>query len=364
VAILTAVQASVPESMVKDQKAAMLGSAIAILLLDLENIKLDLGEEKFLQTCCHYPLQIKIAFANWRTISSQQDVELNERGYQMIHVPAGKNSADMKMTAIGASLFVPYPNVKEVLVGSSDKDLVHLCNTLRLHGLNIQAVRKQSGVLTVFNLITGQTIHYPQSPAPLLIPSMAECLQGIKALVQSEQAAHNPWVKLSGLSKKFQDTYGFTLSQLMSHYEPGKKARDLFGDRPTEFVMHQPGGQGEIYICLFASDSSNASNHAPIAKSLVCEDPQPTIIQPKIKSRQGLEKALLNTMKTLTPASKSNPVKITEFLSQFQKQQGQPVSYFLKALAINQKTVVFLKTCPAFNLELTDKIWQIELRKP
>jgi hypothetical protein len=186
-------------------------------------------------------------------------------------------------------------------------------------------------------------------------------------LIQSEQTANSSWVKLSELSKKFKEIHGFTLTQLANQYEPGKRARDLLSDRPTEFVMHQPGGQGEVYICLFASDSSNDSNHEPIPnspKSPVCDDPQPTIIQSKIKSRQGLEKALLTTMKTLNPASKPKPVKITEFLSQFQKQQGQPVSYFLKALAINQKTVVFLKTCPAFNLELVNKVWQIELRKP
>jgi NYN domain len=90
---------------------------------------------------CKSTLQIKIAFANWRAIGKQRDGELNDRGYQMIHVPAGKNSADLKMTALGSSLFVAYPNVKEVFVCSSDSDLAHLCNTLRLHGLTAYAVR-------------------------------------------------------------------------------------------------------------------------------------------------------------------------------------------------------------------------------
>lgn len=341
--ILRVIQPSSPQN--EWNTAQSQRQAIAILLLDLENIKLDPGEEKFLQTCCKYPLQIKIAFANWRAIGSQQDIELNDRGYQMIHVPAGKNSADMKMTAIGSSLFVPYPNVKEVLVCSSDADLIHLCNTLQIHGLAVQAVRKHADILTVLNLATGQFVRYPQPSVPLLIPSMDECLRSIKALIQSEQNTQKPWVKLSELSKKFQEVHGFTLSHLMRHYEPGKKARNLFSDRPTEFVMHQPEEKGEIYICLFASD------------------PQPTAIPSEIKSRQSLEKALMNALKTLLPESELQPVKITEFLSQFQKQQSQPISYFLKALAINHKPVAFLMTCSAFKLELLDKVWQIELRK-
>ncbi|HEY9641709.1 MAG TPA: hypothetical protein V6C57_14575, partial [Coleofasciculaceae cyanobacterium] len=79
--------------------------AIAILLLDAENIKLSAEEEQFLQNSCNYSIQIKIAFANWRNMG-KYDLDFHARGYQLIHVPAGKNSADMKMTAIGSSIFV------------------------------------------------------------------------------------------------------------------------------------------------------------------------------------------------------------------------------------------------------------------
>jgi hypothetical protein len=154
-------------------------AAIAILLLDLENIRLDANEEKFLQTCCQHPLQIKIAFANWRSINKTLDAELNDRGYQMIHVPTGKNSADMKMTALGASLFVAYPGVKEVFVCSSDSDLAHLCNTLRLHGLTAYAVRRGSSSLQVINTTTKQAFRHVAPAAQPCLLAIADYVEGI-----------------------------------------------------------------------------------------------------------------------------------------------------------------------------------------
>lgn len=53
--------------------------AIAILLLDAENLQLDVQTEKFLSGICHYPIQIKIAFANWRSLG-KLDVDFHSRG--------------------------------------------------------------------------------------------------------------------------------------------------------------------------------------------------------------------------------------------------------------------------------------------
>jgi hypothetical protein len=78
-----------------DQAATPTQSAegIGILLLDAENLRLDINSEKFLAELSHYPLQIKIAFANWRNHAvGKLDAELYERGYQLIHVPGGQNS--------------------------------------------------------------------------------------------------------------------------------------------------------------------------------------------------------------------------------------------------------------------------------
>ncbi len=42
-------------------------SGISLLLVDAENIKLDIYAENYLANICNYPLQGKIAFANWKT---------------------------------------------------------------------------------------------------------------------------------------------------------------------------------------------------------------------------------------------------------------------------------------------------------
>ncbi len=334
--------------------------AIAILLLDAENIQLCAEEERFLETCCNHSLQIKIAFANWRAVSKQQDLELHERGYQMIHVPVGKNSADMKMTAVGSSLFVTYPNVKEVLVCSSDGDLAHLCNTLQVYGLTAYAVTRQSESLRVTNSTTGQVFQHQQKPPTPIIPPIEECLNNIKALIQAQHSTSSHWVDLSGLSKKFQETYGFTLSHLVRHYTPGKKARNLFVDRPQEFVIHQVAEKSAIYISLFTSaDQQPISLKVPAATQSVSPIPSSS----KVCSRQALGQALVTALSILALESKSGSVKITDLLTQFHKQQGLPIKHFLQALEIDQKPVAFLKTCPMFELELIQRNWQVKLVK-
>ncbi|MHC5825037.1 MAG: IS1/IS1595 family N-terminal zinc-binding domain-containing protein, partial [Nostoc sp.] len=87
----------------KNQIDHKLETGISLLLLDAENLKLDVNSELFLASVCNYPLQVKMAFANWKNPSmGKQDIELYNRGYQLVHVPEGKNSADAKMIAIGA----------------------------------------------------------------------------------------------------------------------------------------------------------------------------------------------------------------------------------------------------------------------
>lgn len=88
---------------------------IAILLLDAENLQIDIETEKLLEGICIYPIQIKVAFANWRSMG-KKDAEFHERGYQLIHVPPGKDSADLKMATVGASIFVHYPTDRKSVV--------------------------------------------------------------------------------------------------------------------------------------------------------------------------------------------------------------------------------------------------------
>ncbi len=150
----TSVAPSKPDSSLSANADANLG-AIAVLLLDAENMHITPAAEQALQRVCQYLIRIKVAFGNWRSSNlSKRDVELHQRGYQMIHVPAGKNSADMQMTAIGASIFIHHPTAREVFVCSSDNDLANLRHSLQFHGLTVYSVKRQDNQLTVENSVT------------------------------------------------------------------------------------------------------------------------------------------------------------------------------------------------------------------
>lgn len=126
---------------------------IAALLLDAENLQLNTNTEKFLSTNCNYPLQVKIAFANWSN-RGKLDIELHERGYDLIHVPAGKDNADGKMIALGSSIHERYSSVKEVFVCSSDKVMTNLCNILQQNGILVYQVSQQGENIKLFNSTT------------------------------------------------------------------------------------------------------------------------------------------------------------------------------------------------------------------
>ena len=160
---------------------------IAILLLDAENLKIDVNTEQFLANISEYSLQVKIAFANWKSSSlSKSDLELFERGYQLIHVPEGKNSADAQMMSMGATIGKQYYDAKAVFVCSSDWLLTHLCNSLQNQGLIVYRVKRQpDNILTVENRNTLEVRHYSLKMATE-IPQLEEFVSQIKELLQAE----------------------------------------------------------------------------------------------------------------------------------------------------------------------------------
>ncbi|MDY7005561.1 MAG: NYN domain-containing protein [Cyanobacteriota bacterium] len=162
-------------------------TGVAILLLDVENLKIDINAEKFLASISEYSLQVKIAFANWKNSSlSKYDGELFERGYQLIHVPEGKNSADAQMMSMGAAIARQYSDAKAVFVCSSDWLLTHLCNSLQNQGLIVYRVRRQpDNILSIENRNTLEVRHYSLKMATE-IPPLEEFVEQIQQLLQVE----------------------------------------------------------------------------------------------------------------------------------------------------------------------------------
>ena len=208
-------------------KSSECDRGLAILLLDAENLKLDVNAEKFLASLYGYPLQVKIAFANWKKpTTGKLDAELYDRGYELIHVPGGANSADGKMIAFGAAILYRYRDVKQVFVCSSDGLLNHLCNQLQNQGLTVFRVRRQNAVLSVENLLTGDTNHY-SCKREQEVPSFEELANQIGEFLKAEHKSIDERIaRFSSVAELFQDrrtvAFNSTTTQVAALSESGE----------------------------------------------------------------------------------------------------------------------------------------------
>ena len=344
------------------EASAINSSGIAILLLDAENLQLDAETEKFLAGICSYPLQIKIAFANWRTLG-KHDVEFHRRGYELIHVPAGKDSADVKMATVGSSIFVHYPTAREVFVCSSDKVLTHLCNTLQTHGLTVYSVCKQGDNIRVLNNNNGHSqVHSLREQAD--IPSLEKFVSQLETIIANEQKVNkHHWVKLSKISQIYKKKYKLNISQVVTSHLPGKRARDIFLEYPTQFVIHQPLEQSEIYITVF-----NQPTSAKVA--VVNNSVQSTEVKVKdtaslkITSQGKLEESIVKIVQALTAESPGSFIDISRVGSEFKNQHGQTIKEIITNLELKTKYVPFLQSCSSLKIKQEGKVHSVAIAKP
>ncbi|MEG5044595.1 NYN domain-containing protein [Microcoleus sp. B4-C1] len=337
---------------------APLPLGIAILLLDVENLQLNIETEKFLEGICHYPIQIKVAFANWRSMG-KKDAEFHQRGYQLIHVPPGKDSADLKMATVGASIFVHYPTAKEIFVCSSDRALTHLSNTLQAHGLTVFQVRKQIDKIIVLNSKTGQLETHSLVTTPEITPLEQLVIQ-LKELIKKEQKrTSTQWIKLSTVSALFKENYGLVLNQVVAHHLLGTKTRDIFLKYPTDFVLHKPSETSQTYVTLFEVrlsppppilNQENLNNHQPAPATLT-----------DINSLEDLERALVKIVGDLTDNSPENSVFLSNVGSEFHRQYGKQITQIIKDFNLGKKFTKFLQSCASLQLKKAEKGWQVSL---
>ncbi len=306
---------------------------IAVLLLDAENIQLNTETEQRLTTVCTCPLQVKIAFANWRCMG-KQDVEFHQRGYDLIHVPAGRDNADGKMIAVGLSIHERYPKAKEVLVCSSDTVMTNLCNHLQQNGLVVHRVSKQGNNITILNSQNGE------KQTPTMLPSIEQFINQIKEIIGDEEArTSNQWIKLSKISSIFHTKYNLRIKQVVSHHLPGKTVKDIFINQ-SELAVYQSPEDTEIYLGLFKM-------------------PQPNN---KVETKSDLEQALVKIITVLAGRTPSSYISVQTLSGQFHQQYGQGIKKILKNLDLNANFPSFLNSCSSFQLRKTGNSWQVALR--
>ncbi|MDZ8259914.1 MAG: NYN domain-containing protein [Nostoc sp. ChiQUE01b] len=298
-----------------------LETGISLLLLDAENLKLDMNSELFLASVCKYPLQFKIAFANWKNPSiGKQDIELYNRGYQLVHVPEGKDSADAKMIAFGACVLRSYPTVKEILVCSSDGILIHLCNELQNQGLIVYWVRRQGQTLHIENRNTGKLTHYSLAMATE-VPSLEKVVEQIQDLIKNEQDSINTRLhRLTTIASLFQERSNINNK---SH-------------------LNKP----EIEEIIPIIDNSSV-------QSIQEEN------SVEISNKKTLDKLLLKIIQDIQTKSPQTKLSVSKLGSELRKITGESPNSIIKKLKLGSNFTKYLKSSPIFTLKMNGKEYEV-----
>ncbi|MEH1919754.1 MAG: NYN domain-containing protein [Nostoc sp.] len=305
----------------KSEVKHQLETGISLLLLDAENLKLDLNSELFLASICKYPLQFKMAFANWRNPSiGKQDIELYNRGYQLVHVPEGKDSADAKMIAFGACILRSYPTVKEILVCSSDGILIHLCNELQNQGLIVYWVRRQGQTLHIENRNTGKLTHYSLAMATE-VPSLEKVVEQIQDLIKNEQNSIN--ARLNSLA---------TIAS-------------LFQERANINIKHHPK-QVEIEEISPILDNLSAQSTQEENSSV-------------ISNEKTLDKLLLKIIQDIQIKSPKTKLSVSKLGSELHKITGESPNSIIKKLKLGSNFTKYLESSPTFTLKASGKEYEV-----
>nr|WP_223265193.1 NYN domain-containing protein [Nostoc sp. 'Peltigera membranacea cyanobiont' 210A] len=297
-----------------------LETGISLLLLDAENLKLDINSELFLASVCKYPLQFKMAFANWKNPSiGKQDIELYNRGYQLVHVPEGKDSADAKMIAFGACIVRSYPTVKEILVCSSDGILIHLCNELQNQGLIVYWVRRQGQSLHIENRNTGKLTHYSLAMATE-VPSLEKVVEQIQDLIKNEQDSINTRLhRLTTIASLFQERSNITNKS--NHKKP------------------------EIEEIIPIIDNSSAQS--------IQEE------SAEIPNEKTLDKLLLKIIQDIQTKSPKTKLSVSKLGSELQKITGESPNSIIKKLKLGSNFTKYLESSPTFTLKASGKEYEV-----
>jgi hypothetical protein len=271
----------------------------------------------------------------------KKDIEFHQRGYDLIHVPRGKDNADGKMITFGSTIDEYYPKVKEVLVCSSDTVMTNLCNHLQQKGLTVYQVSLQSGNLSIFNGQTNETQNHA------ILPSIEQLLRQIKDIIQEQFAqTSNQWIKLSQICKLFKEKYNFGVNKVVSHHLPGQTVKNIFVNQP-EFVIHQISEHLEVYITLFKMPAE--------------EKPDDQILA--FENKSSLEQAIVKIITHIVGKTPENYIPIHTVGERFNKQYGTGITKILKELSLNRNFVNFLESCNFVELKKTGNIWQVALKR-
>lgn len=321
-------------------------TGIAILLLDAENLKVDINTEKFLAKISHYPLQVKIAFANWRSHTlGKLDADLYERGYQLIHVPLGQNSADAQMITMGVSISRHYPDAREFFVCSCDWLLTHLCNSLQTQGMTVHRVRRQDNILTVENRNTGESREYSLTIGTE-IPSFEEFVDKINELFHAEHESLTERIaRLSTVTALFQERRFLTLKESRANsplVEPQKQDSVLpVSEQETTLSPPNP-------VEVEANNSVIPRSNTSIKT---------------ISSKEEFEQTLIELITSIQTNYSIDKVEVTQLSAALKIVCGESANSLIKKLKLGGNFTKFLNSCKTFQVDNSGTKAQVTISK-
>ncbi len=323
----------------------------AILLLDAENLALDCQLEQILIQFCQYPLKIKFAFANWHSLG-KKDWDFHNRGYELIHVPQGKNSADLKMIAFGSSLSVYYPQAKEVFICSSDTDLNHLSTKLEADNLIVYRVYRRKDKILIFNSRDRTTKSYSLIGFQD-IPLLADFILAVKAIVRSEQKrTKKNWIDLDRIANCFKIQFNLSLERVVAHYFPEQNIKAFFDRFKNDFVIHQLGNK-KIYLTIFEIERDELKTKiSQIETNLNAET---------LNNISKLETALLAIVNRLIERSQFKSIPIADVANEFKKVYSISVNQVIKKIDLRSNYTKFLQKCDRFKLKKVGNVYFISV---
>jgi len=248
------------------------------------------------------------------------------------------------MIAFGASIFKPYPHVKEVFICSSDGLLIHLCHQLQNHGIIVHWVRRNDEKLIVENRHTGEIKHYLIS-LNTEVPPLDMLMSQLESLLQSElESIEERIFKIATFSAIFQARCNIVKQEniVTEQSSPTTSNHNL----TTEVLLNS----NEINHNIHCSGNNSQYEAATNKNNLE-----------SIDSKEKLEKALLQLIKKIKSQNPEEDITPNTLAKEFMTMYGKAPRTLIKELALGSSLSKFLKSCNCFKVQQKGNKYKIEL---
>ncbi|MFQ4135558.1 NYN domain-containing protein [Nodosilinea sp. PGN35] len=358
---------------------------VGLLLVDAENLHPPEALEAFLQTVGRYPIRHRLAFGNWRKLG-RRDQSFYQRGYQMVHVPSGKNSTDIKMSLDASLISLWNPSIREVFICSTDSDLLHLGHTLLHLGVTPYRVSRRHNRFAVVNVAqqTTQIFHLsqgsqppvqPQVPTPegesanpavaapgvIKVPSLGQIKEWLTVLIVQEQQA-NPGqpITIGRLGHLFRDRNHISANDALKATSGYSSLTQFLSDNDMFELSRSPDGQQTVVtLAIPAGDNPPA-----VEPSVPVSVPPPGgegTLPPPITDAQSLEQALIALLWGLSSGQTNTQIQLSVLAAYFAHIHQEPMSVVLKRIGEPKGLPKFLLKCRSLRVQQQGQDWRIAL---